>query len=162
MSERRPAIESALDVFVYAPVGLAVEIQRILPELAREGRTRFEQRITLARFVGRLAVRTGRERIEQRLARPDVVVSPARSEPDPVAGTEAHGGGSSNSAKSDVVPAETDLALPGYSSLSASQVVGRLSALTSEELEAIEVYERAHRGRRTVLGKIEQLRVDVA
>lgn len=161
MTERRPVIESALDVLVYAPVGLAVEIQRILPELAREGRTRFEQRVTLARFVGRLAVRTGRERIEQRLSRPAVVVPPVPSDTTPVAEDTRHVE-RSDTAPSEPVPAETDLALPGYSSLSASQVVGRLSALSSDELAAIALYERAHRGRRTVLGKIEQLRVDVA
>jgi hypothetical protein len=49
------------------------------------------------------------------------------------------------------------LAIPGYDSLSASQVVERLDGLDSEQLEAVRSSEEAHRTRRTILGKIEQL-----
>lgn len=50
-----------------------------------------------------------------------------------------------------------DLAIPDYDGLSASQVVDRLAGLTVAQLSAIGEYEAAHRGRRTILGKIEQL-----
>jgi len=49
------------------------------------------------------------------------------------------------------------LAIPDYDELSASQVVDRLDGLAPSALEAIRVYETAHRGRATILGKIEQL-----
>lgn len=49
------------------------------------------------------------------------------------------------------------LAIPDYDELSASQVVDRLEGLRPEELAAIRAYESAHRGRNTILGKIEQL-----
>jgi hypothetical protein len=49
------------------------------------------------------------------------------------------------------------LAIPDYDELSASQVVDRLEGLPGGELEAIRAYETAHRGRNTVLGKIDQL-----
>jgi hypothetical protein len=49
------------------------------------------------------------------------------------------------------------LAIPGYDDLSASQIVDRLDGLSRDELEAIRSHEAAHRGRNTVLGKIEQL-----
>jgi hypothetical protein len=49
------------------------------------------------------------------------------------------------------------LPIPGYDALSASQVVERLTGLTSDELDAVHEYEAAHRKRRTILGKIEQL-----
>lgn len=49
------------------------------------------------------------------------------------------------------------LAIPDYDELSASQVVDRLEGLRPDELEAIRAYESAHRGRNTILGKIEQL-----
>ena len=52
---------------------------------------------------------------------------------------------------------EDDLAIPSYDSLAASQVVPRLDGLSSIELEAVRRYEEAHRGRRTVLGKIALL-----
>ena len=50
-----------------------------------------------------------------------------------------------------------ELPIPGYDALSASQVVERLIGLTSDELDAVHAYETAHRQRRTILGKIEQL-----
>lgn len=50
-----------------------------------------------------------------------------------------------------------DLALEGYESLAASQVVARLERLQPAELERIRDFEANHRGRRTILGKIEQL-----
>ena len=49
------------------------------------------------------------------------------------------------------------LAIPGYDSLAASQVVQRLGGLTLAELEAVGDYEAATRGRRTILGRISQL-----
>jgi hypothetical protein len=52
-----------------------------------------------------------------------------------------------------------ELPIPGYDALSASQVVERLLGLTPGELEVVRAYETAHRNRRTILGKIEQLTV---
>ena len=53
--------------------------------------------------------------------------------------------------------ASAELPIPGYDALSASQVVERLIGLTPDELDAVHAYETAHRQRRTILGKIEQL-----
>lgn len=50
-----------------------------------------------------------------------------------------------------------ELALEGYESLAASQVVARLERLAPAELEQIRDFETNHRGRRTILGKIDQL-----
>ena len=50
-----------------------------------------------------------------------------------------------------------ELPIPGYDALSASQVVERLAGLADDELDAVRAYEAAHRNRRTILGKIEQL-----
>ena len=54
-------------------------------------------------------------------------------------------------------PARETLPIPGYDSLSASQVVERLTGLTPAELDAVRTYEGAHRNRRTILGKIDQI-----
>ena len=51
----------------------------------------------------------------------------------------------------------TPLPIPGYDALSASQVVERLAGLSSDELDAVRAYEGAHRNRRTILGKIDQI-----
>jgi hypothetical protein len=54
-------------------------------------------------------------------------------------------------------PLSSELPIPGYDALSASQVVERLTGLQSDELDAVRSYEATHRNRRTILGKIEQL-----
>jgi len=53
--------------------------------------------------------------------------------------------------------ADRSLPIPDYDALSASQVVERLDGLAPPDLDAIAAYERERRGRRTILGKIEQL-----
>jgi hypothetical protein len=57
-------------------------------------------------------------------------------------------------------PSADGLAIPGYDSLSASQVVQRLGGLSGAELEAVRRYEGATRGRRTILSKVAQLQSD--
>jgi hypothetical protein len=54
-------------------------------------------------------------------------------------------------------PSPAGLAIPGYDSLSASQVVQRLDGLSSAELAAVGEYEAATRGRRTILARVHQL-----
>lgn len=54
-------------------------------------------------------------------------------------------------------PKVDNLAIPGYDSLAASQVVPRLTTLGPDELGAIGTYEQANRGRRTILNRVTQL-----
>jgi hypothetical protein len=49
------------------------------------------------------------------------------------------------------------LAIPGYDSLSASQVVQRLGGLSRTELLDVRVHEQSLRHRRTILNRVEQL-----
>ena len=51
----------------------------------------------------------------------------------------------------------SSLPIDEYESLAASQVVARLPSLTPAELGAVRRFEADHRGRRTVLGRIDQL-----
>jgi hypothetical protein len=51
----------------------------------------------------------------------------------------------------------SQLPIDEYESLAASQVVARLANLTAEELDAVRRFEVSHRGRRTVIGRIDQL-----
>jgi len=53
--------------------------------------------------------------------------------------------------------AGTDLPIPAYDTLAASQVVERLASLTPAELESVRTHEAATRRRRTVLHRIAQL-----
>lgn len=58
------------------------------------------------------------------------------------------------------VRSRADLSIPGYDTLSASQVVQRLAGLSPDELEDVRDYESGTRGRRTILSKIAQLQSD--
>ncbi|MCU1376611.1 MAG: hypothetical protein JWO68_3897 [Actinomycetia bacterium] len=132
--DRRP-LDLALEAFVYVPVGLAVSAKELLPKLAQRGRERITGQVTQARVVGQFAVHQGQVQAGKAFAR-------AREEA-PRPATSGPGG--------------SDLAIPGYDSLSASQVLPRLEALSAEELGAVQAYEAAHRGRKTILGRIAQI-----
>ena len=154
--EKRP-IDLALDLFVYVPVGLALSARDLVPELARKGRERVTGQVTSARIVGRFAVQQGqaqagkafqraRQDAEERLAGEVAATTPAATPSPAAAAPTAHSG-----------PGADTLAVPGYDSLSASQVLPRLEGLSADELEAVRAYEAAHRGRKTILGRIAQL-----
>ena len=49
------------------------------------------------------------------------------------------------------------LAIPGFDTLSASQVVQRLDGLSRGELVSVRAYETTTRGRRTILSRVDQL-----
>lgn len=51
-----------------------------------------------------------------------------------------------------------ELAIPGYDTLSASQVVQRLAGLSDADLAAVAAYEQTGRSRKTILFKVAQLR----
>jgi hypothetical protein len=54
-------------------------------------------------------------------------------------------------------PFPSPLAIEDYENLAASNIVARLDRLDRDELEGIKDFELANRGRRTVVGKIDQL-----
>ncbi len=56
------------------------------------------------------------------------------------------------------VPEEQDLPVPRYDSLTAQEVVERLSGLSEVDLGTIETYERRHKNRKTVLDEIASRR----
>jgi hypothetical protein len=72
------------------------------------------------------------------------------------AAAESGGSGGTGGLGEDAVSVES-LAIPGYDSLAASQVVQRLEGLLPEELDEVRRYEKSTRGRRTILGRIDQL-----
>lgn len=215
--QQKNPMARALDVIVYAPIGLALFARDTVPgvweTLAARGRAQVEHqrdaaqsRIGQAKTIGRFAIDYGapvvRQKVEQRLGEargraeqtftglvvhrggrddrpaddaivvaqpadvPEVVVDIAEAEAEPGGGaapTATNGArddfavvhGSADAAIDDAFHAA--LPIPDYDELSASQVVQRLPGLGHEELEAIRLYEARGRGRRTILGKIDQL-----
>ena len=94
--------------------------------------------------------------------------------PSPVPSTNGSGGAAPSAATSATaassaasVPGVADhpsgldpaeLAIPGYDTLSASQIDQRLPGLSPDELEAVRLYELAGRSRKTVLLRVAQLK----
>ncbi|MBW3668847.1 MAG: hypothetical protein KY443_06500 [Actinobacteria bacterium] len=190
MTEHKSPLDQALDVFVYAPLGLALSARQELPRLAERGRAQADAQVTIARMVGKFAVTMGRreaekavkevgERLEEVLGDflggrsaptpPPPRPGRARSEPEAAraqADTSRRSAqaarAASEAASNGHGPSADGLAIPGYDSLAASQVVQRLAGLSSEELEAVREYEAATRGRKTILNRVAQLQAGVA
>jgi hypothetical protein len=157
-ASERPPIERLLDLALYAPIGMYTALKEELPAFTKQGRQVVENRVMLARFIGQMAVQQGRREVDKRLAarRPpassavvDTVAHEATSAPTDVAATVA--------SAADEVPSADSLAISGYESLPAVNVVQRLATLTADEIEQIRRFEVANRGRRTILAKIDVL-----
>jgi len=169
MPDDRPVVSRVADAVVYAPLGLALEGRRLLPDLADRGR----RQVQFTRVVGRYAVKRGEARVSQSwddaqgLLMGLLNIAGFRpQDDDPEAGdptAEPDAPAASDGADLRVVPDPapradgSDLAIPGYDSLSAFQVMPRLEGLGADELEAVRAYERDSRGRQTILNKIAQL-----
>jgi hypothetical protein len=176
VDEHRSPAERILDVVVFGPAGLALTAVEEFPKLVDKGRHHLEGQVRTARLVGQVAFQMGQRQISQlvsqRMSKPESATSdapasapkvphiptppyvppPAPADVAPtVATTEiavsgSHGNGSSR-----------PLAIPGYDSLSASQVVQRLAGLSRPELIDVRDHEQSHRHRRTILNRVEQL-----
>ena len=152
--DERSPVDQLLDVVVYAPLGLLMNLDELLPQLVEKG----HQQVDMARMFGKFAVTAGTKEARKRLdglgsaRRPSGGPAPAAArpaaQPDPAA-TEL--------ATTDPIVDPALLGITDYDALSASQVVPRLGGLGEAELEAVRRYETANRGRKTILAKIAQL-----
>ncbi len=152
----RPLGGRLLDLFVAAPAGLVVAAGEEVPKLLECGRSHLESQLHTARAVGRFTVTHGSRRIRRLVAsapgRPAPPMPPQRgptAAPPPA--------GAPRPAPGAHVPQVGSLAIPGYDSLSASQVVQRLDGLSRPELVAVRAYEWGNRARRTILNRVDQL-----
>ncbi|HVL93500.1 MAG TPA: hypothetical protein VM264_09155 [Acidimicrobiales bacterium] len=169
MSPPRSPVDQALDLLVFAPLGLAATAAEHLPDLVARGRQNWERQANMARVVGQFAVGKGRKEATSAARRAADVLAqfsarpPARPAPAPAAAPSAAPPPTAPSPEAPPAPpapapgAAADLAIPGYDALSATQVVSRLDGLSASELEAVRTYEAGTRGRRTVLGRVAQL-----
>jgi len=174
--DKRP-VEQAVEAILYAPLGFALEARRLLPTFVERGRAQ----VQMAKVMGEFAVQQGTVVASKQLGKQlgkaqdlaadllseyGLTTSPS-SAPQETTGREATGSdtggpgpaGSRNARKAPTQsgPDAAVLAIAGYDSLAASQVIPRLEGLEADELEAVRRYEAAHRGRKTILGKISQL-----
>ena len=159
---RQDPAEQLLDLLVYAPLGLLLEARDLVPKLADKGRQRMGGQVTVARMIGELAVRQGQRRAErflQRLREQPATRPPSSGSAEPANGQRPAPSAAATPSSAASPPAgdASSLAIPGYDTLSASQVVPRLEGLSAGELQAIRAYEEATRARTTVLTRIDQL-----
>jgi hypothetical protein len=177
MADEKSPLERIIEAAVFAPLGIAAMIREELPKLVDRG----HQEANMAKMMGQFAVTMGRQEVEKRLkqvadrpapsSRPaatpaapaatrapaaETTMAPTAPTPEPAASAPAPAA-SGNGTAVTVHDAQS-LAIPGYDSLSASQVVQRLAGLNPAELAAIGAYEAAGRGRRTILNRVAQLR----
>lgn len=162
VSEDKGPIEHAVEVTVLAPIGFALEARRLLPSFIERGR----QQVNMAKVVGQFAVSHGQATAAQRLTKVQQQAEALLAEfgvghhddvdPGTVAAAPAAAPAPTPSAPQSSA-ASAELPIADYDSLAASQVIPRLDGLTAQELRAVHDYELAHRGRKTILGKITQL-----
>ena len=179
MTDEKTPIEQALDVLVYAPLGLVFSARELLPKLVEKGRSQ----AAMAKMVGQFAVEKGQtdaSKVFERASKQAMSTleqlasfnagSSNGSKTGSRTAANANGTASSTAAApvTDVTavatpsaptsgPEAATLAIPDYDSLSASQVLPRLNGLSADELEAVRAYEAAHRSRKTILNRVAQL-----
>ncbi len=173
-------VDQWFELFVYAPLGFALDARQLLPRFIDRGRSQ----VVLARVVGRYAVKRGSKRagtyLDQSGSQMSAVLQALGLFPDETGpgadpsdlddfegevltfesasrSSEAPPDGVAEASGVDA-PDVGSLAIPDYDNLSASQVVPRLGGLSSAELDDVLRYEAAKRGRKTILSKIAQLR----
>ena len=132
-----------------------------------------EKKATMARMIGEFAFRQGQQEagkaLDQARKQAEGVLAGLRPPPrpsrplrpaSPPATSASTAGAPVRMAASDNGHRRAEaagLAIPGYDSLSASQVVQRLAGLTQDELEAVRSYEEGGRRRKTILTRVTQL-----
>ena len=155
-------LHQLLDWLVYAPIGVLTMVHKDLPGVIAAGKQRLDSQLTMAKFVGKMAVRQVTTELDRRLDEAERLRQSAEAlivdaPLDAVAPTSLPAAIINEVANAPELVDAATLPIDGYESLAASQVVLRLGSLTSPELASIADYESSHRARRTILGKIHQL-----
>jgi hypothetical protein len=170
VTDEKNPVEQALDVLLYAPIGLAFSARELLPSLVEKGKSQ----LGVAKMIGEFAAKQGQTEAGKlfdkasKQAMATIETLAARPGSSSTNGASTHASTNGSAAVIDAEAEETpavptsgpeaaSLAITDYDSLSASQVLPRLSGLSSDELEAVRAYEAAHRGRKTILNRATQL-----
>lgn len=165
MSDDRSSLDTVLDVLVYAPLGIAVQLQKEFPALVERGRQAVTHQGAMYKAVGEFAVGQVKSKAEEHAGGIYDLLSSVgliqKDEPAPddfeTADTEPPDPGDTSDTRDDSVPARSGLPIDDYETLPAAQIVPMLAGLGAEEQSAIGEYEAAHRGRRTILGRLQRL-----
>lgn len=145
MSDDDRLAEQVLDIFVYAPIGLALEARELFPKLADRGRGQ----VALTRLAGKVAGQKGQGEARRVI---DQVVE--------VVGTVLAGeAGDPPITDEELLDLTSDAPLPidDYDEMTAPELLPFLAPLGEDELSTVLSYEQAHRSRATVINRIRQL-----
>jgi hypothetical protein len=174
VTDEKTPVEKAVELVVYAPIGFVNFLRTMLPGWIEGGRTEVNKQVATAKAVSELAIAQGRKDAEKAVHQASEVVSNIAARRQGSPGAAAATPGPPNAAPSSAStpssasspssngprPSAEGLAIPGYDSLAASQVVQRLGGLSGAELDAVRGYEESTRGRRTILNRIAQLQTE--
>ncbi len=164
VTDDKRSVEQAVEFVLYAPIGFALEARKLVPSFIERGK----QQVQVARMIGQFAVKQGQSEGKARLGKAQVQAAAmlaefglrASDDPAPPVAPEDQPKEPRQVAEELAArssAASADLAIADYDSLAASQVIPRLAGLVASELEDVRQYEAAHRGRKTILGKVAQL-----
>ncbi len=182
MPEKKKLQDKFADAGVYFPVGLYLLGKQEIPKITEKGRSFVSNQLTMAKTIGEFAVTFGSGEAEKRLLaqvrklgirwgdHPKTASGSSQESKLSVNDLSSDGAGTNSSGESPsfvengkhVVSGNgkqiskasaQELAIPGYDSLSASQVVQRLEGLSKNDLTALIEYEKATRARSTILNK---------
>lgn len=127
-------LDDLVDAAVFAPLGLALEYRKLMPELAEKGR----KQVAFARTLGRAALSTMASSAARKSA-PSTAPSPAAT---PSASPE---------------PVAADAVIEGYDAMTAKAVIALASTASPSELAWMIEREQGGKQRKTVLAKLTQL-----
>ena len=156
--ESTPPLARLIELALVVPVEVSSRLLDAVPAVVDKvpaAAGRIKREIVLARFLGKLAVDQGLREVRDRLAPAESSSAPLADRPDPV---DAPSRDVDDPPDELETPDAATLALADYDHLSSAQIVAKLDGLDAEERATLEEYERAGRHRRTILGKLDQLR----
>ena len=138
--------EQLRDLFIFAPIGLALEAKELVPKLADRGRGQ----VAITRLASKLATDRGQSEIKRIVDQISSMISAVRASQRPDADSVE---------KEEPHENNDDQRLPieDYDGLTVPQILPFLAILTAEELNAVFAYEERNRGRITVLNRIRQI-----
>lgn len=171
-------LKDVIETGIFAVAGMVSEVQESLPRIVEKGRASLEPKFSVARFIGEFAVKGAESEFRKKSSvfteqmtdfvssflSSFVESSDDKTFDDSVTRPSEGPVATKTSPKvrdSSKVAAESSasrLPISGYTTLSAQQVIARLSSLSSSELETVYNFEVAHRNRSSILRAIDSKR----
>ena len=156
-------LRRVVDNAVYLPIGAAALLQEQLPSLVERGRNQ----VAMAKMIGQFASQQARTELDRRVSALFAGGEPATPQaptlpPEPAAATTVAAAAEPKPAKRRAVARTSTtsgaaLAIDGYDSLPATNVLALLDGLSRKELADVAAFESQHRARRTILHRIDSL-----